>query len=72
MVIADLVKALGYEESPNFIQGSGLEEVPSYSYVFRRAKATCHLHGVYTLSEKEPGKGWRHGCSPSVRLRGHR
>jgi methylase of polypeptide subunit release factors len=52
MPVADLLKDLGYEGAPNFIQGSGLEEVAGYSYVFRRAKSTCHLHGVYTLSEK--------------------
>src|SRR5262249_3892656 len=52
MAVADLVKALGYEGSSNFIQGSGLEEVVGYSYVFRRAKSTCHLHGVYSLSER--------------------
>ena len=52
MAIADLVKALGYDESPNFIQGAGLEEVSGYSYVFRRAKSTCELQGVYTLFEK--------------------
>src|SRR5690349_5936020 len=52
MAVADLVKALGYDSSPNFIQGAGLEEVSGYSYVFRRAKSTCELHGVYTLLEK--------------------
>lgn len=56
MPVADLVKALGYEGSPNFIKGRGLEEVAGYSYVFRRAKSTCRLHGVYTLSEKGQGK----------------
>jgi hypothetical protein len=55
MPVADLLKALGYEGSPNFIQGTGLEEVAGYSYVFRRAKSTCHLHGVYTLNEKGQG-----------------
>lgn len=52
MAVADLVKALGYDGSPNFLQGAGLEEVPGYAYFFRRAKSTCELHGVYTLFEK--------------------
>ncbi len=57
MPVTDLIRALGYKDSPNFIHGSALEAIPAYSYVFRRAQSTCQLRGVYTLSEMARGGG---------------
>jgi hypothetical protein len=49
-----LLETLGYGESSNFIRGGDLEDAPSYSHIFRRARGedSCRLVGVYTLREK--------------------
>jgi methylase of polypeptide subunit release factors len=57
MAVGDLLRALGYDGSPNFLQGKDLVGVPGYSYVFRRAASTCQLRGVYTLNEKSGTTG---------------
>jgi len=46
-----LLKALGYDQSPHFLQGDKLDSVPGYSHIFRRATELCSLSGVYVLKE---------------------
>src|SRR5271157_2626684 len=46
-----LLKVLGYDHSPHFLQGDKLDSVPGYSHIFRRASALCSLSGVYVLRE---------------------
>ncbi|MFI5459872.1 MAG: class I SAM-dependent DNA methyltransferase [Isosphaerales bacterium] len=60
MSVDKLVRELGYEESPNFLQESDFGGVPGYSHLFRRATARCRLKGVYALRD-ESGEG-----SPNV------
>ena len=57
MPLGDLLHVLGYEDSPNFLRGEDLEQVPGHSYVFRRAASTCQLRGVYALNEKSGTTG---------------
>src|SRR5262249_22968718 len=57
MALGDLLRKLGYDGSPNFLQGKDLERVPDYAYVFRRAEATCQLRGVYALNEQTGTRG---------------
>ena len=50
MSVDELVKKLGYSQSPNFLHQSEFGEVPGYSHLFvRGAKGRCRLRGVYTL-----------------------
>lgn len=48
----ELLKKLGYDQSPNFLKGSKLARAPDYGHIFRRAKEKpCRLHGVYALRD---------------------
>ena len=61
---AELIKELGYDDSPNFVTGADLGRVPGYGHIFRRAQnrpeegaqerrkgKSCGLKGVYTLRQ---------------------
>jgi len=50
-MVEELLRSLGYDEEPNFLQvGSReLETAPAYGHVFRRAADTLGLRGVYVL-----------------------
>jgi methylase of polypeptide subunit release factors len=56
MSVDELVRELGYEKSPNFLQEKDFGSVPGYSHLFRRATERCRLKGVYTLKD-EAGEG---------------
>ena len=57
----DLLKKLGYTQSPNFLQGHDLARAPDFGHIFRRAKEkasglrakeeSCGLQGVYALRD---------------------
>lgn len=51
MRIADMIHALGYTDSPNFIHGDGLARAGDYGHVFRRAQDRMRLRGVYALQQ---------------------
>ncbi len=48
----ELIAALDYAESPNFLPASRFNEVPVFAHVFRRAERRCALQGVYLLSNE--------------------
>jgi methylase of polypeptide subunit release factors len=55
MAARRLLSALGYDESPNFLQGDNLRYAPENGSTFRRAAVTCGLQGVYVLRGAAPG-----------------
>jgi hypothetical protein len=50
MELNQVLTALHYDDSPNFLSGSALESDRDFGHVFRRARADCRLKGVYTLN----------------------
>ncbi|MGO8901292.1 MAG: class I SAM-dependent DNA methyltransferase [Isosphaeraceae bacterium] len=54
MSVGSLLRSLGYDKSPHFLQGDRLAVVPGYSHIFRRASQSCSLSGVYVLAEPVP------------------
>jgi len=46
-----LLNSLGYSDSPGFLSGAALSNVSAHTHVFRRAKETFPLHGVYVLGD---------------------
>jgi hypothetical protein len=46
-------EALGYDESPNFVNAVDLRERPfsGYNHLYRKARETCGLQGVYLLRD---------------------
>ena len=50
-----LIRALGYSESLAFLQGERMNAHFGYAHVFRRARQTCHLQGVYALQDAGSG-----------------
>lgn len=50
-----LLRTLGYDESPNFLQGDELRYAPENGSTFRKAEGTCRLQGVYVL--RGPARG---------------
>lgn len=57
MAAKRLVDELGYRDSPNYLQGDALERASGFSHIFRRAKASCQLRGVYALNQRAHGTG---------------
>ena len=56
MILADLVKQLGYEESENYLceDRGDFNHIADYGHLFRRAaKEPCCLKGVYTLRQSD-------------------
>jgi hypothetical protein len=49
--VAKLIQELGYDDSPNFVKGGSLAQIPSLAHVFRRAEQHCGLVGVYALRQ---------------------
>jgi hypothetical protein len=49
MQLSDLLSALQYDRSPNFLTAPRLDHEPDYGHIFRKAREKCGLHGVYTL-----------------------
>ncbi len=48
----ELLRKLGYDQSPNFLRGNDLARAPDYGHIFRRAKEKpCRLQGVYALRD---------------------
>jgi hypothetical protein len=47
----DLIEALGYDRSPNFLRAgrTELDTAPAFGHIFRRAAKYRGLQGVYTL-----------------------
>ena len=50
--ISGLFECLNYSNSPYFYIDSRLEEVTSFSHIFRLAKKKCGLRGVYALEDR--------------------
>jgi methylase of polypeptide subunit release factors len=51
MNVDELISALGYEASPNFLRGDAMGRAIEYAHVFRSARHSCNLQGVYMLQE---------------------
>lgn len=49
--VETLIHELGYDDSPNFLTGGSLEQIPSHAHIFRRAKENCGLIGAYALRQ---------------------
>ncbi|MCI5144459.1 MAG: SAM-dependent methyltransferase [Candidatus Electrothrix sp. AR3] len=45
----ELIKQFGYADSSTFLCGTNLNKAVDYAHVFRKAKESCGLKGVYTL-----------------------
>nr|VFJ62228.1 MAG: N-6 DNA Methylase [Candidatus Kentron sp. DK] len=52
MQTPDLIEILEYKDSPAFLQTGQLDDYPGYAHVFRKARETCGLQGVYTLKDE--------------------
>ncbi len=50
MELNDVLTALEYRGSPNFLQGQSLEADRDFGHIFRKAKIECGLQGVYVLN----------------------
>ncbi|MBF0409701.1 MAG: hypothetical protein HQM10_20340 [Candidatus Riflebacteria bacterium] len=57
---------LNYSGSPFFYEGSRLNEIPSYSHIFRIAKEKCGLIGVYALDRNLDGKSTEKSIVPLI------
>jgi hypothetical protein len=52
MSVAKIIEALGYRDSKNYLQvDKGIDTI-EYAHLFRRAKESSGLHGVYLLREE--------------------
>ncbi|MBZ5560853.1 MAG: N-6 DNA methylase [Acidobacteriia bacterium] len=49
MILEDVLVALQYTGSPNYLSGSALRRDPTYGHILRKAEEACELKGVYTL-----------------------
>jgi len=52
--VEQVLDALGYRESPNFLRPGRhdtFDAATDFGHIFRRAQARCHLHGVYSLRD---------------------
>ncbi len=49
MKVQQLVNELGYADSLYYLRGNALGKYPSYAHVFRQARKSCSLQGVYAL-----------------------
>jgi hypothetical protein len=47
--INQLLDALGYQQSSNYLQGHALDTDRDSGHVFRKAREECNLHGAYVL-----------------------
>ena len=56
MSVTDMLEALGYSDSPNYVTSRGdvLGGLPDYAHIFRKAVPRCRLHGVYGLRPRAP------------------
>jgi type I restriction-modification system DNA methylase subunit len=61
-----ILNVLKYKGSPCFLEGSRLNEYPSYSHIFRRAQKFCNLQGVYTLKEQTDSNSTNKSIIPLV------
>ncbi len=52
MYTTDLIEILEYDQSPAFLQAEQLNAYPGYAHVFRKARETSGLQGVYTLKDE--------------------
>ena len=50
MELNDILNALQYSNSPNFLAGTALESDRDFGHIFRKAQAECKLQGVYALN----------------------
>jgi len=50
MDLNDILNALQYSNSPNFLAGTALESDRDFGHIFRKAQAECNLQGVYALN----------------------
>jgi len=50
MELNDILNALQYSNSPNFLAGMALESDRDFGHIFRKAQAECKLQGVYALN----------------------
>src|SRR5437667_4955276 len=64
MKTAELLKELGYSDSPNFLPLRKLSNDPQHAHIFRRAVKLCALQGVYVL--REDPKSARSVATPVV------
>jgi hypothetical protein len=51
MQTEELIKTLGFADSPRFLRDDGGGQVPQYAQVFRRAFRECGVRGVYLLRD---------------------
>jgi methylase of polypeptide subunit release factors len=51
METSELLDALEYSSSKNYVPAARLSDVPEHAHIFRRAVRSCSLHGVYVLRE---------------------
>ena len=49
ILFMDVLDALNYKTSPNFLLPSEFDAAVDYSYIFRKAAQSCSLQGVYVL-----------------------
>jgi len=54
MAATEIIEALGYHRSPHFLRhdADSFGRAPGFGHIFRKAKETCGLQGVYTLSDR--------------------
>ena len=50
MELNDILNALQYSNSPNFLAGTALGSDRDFGHIFRKAQAECKLQGVYALN----------------------
>jgi hypothetical protein len=50
MDLNDILNALQYSNSPNFLAGTALGSDRDFGHIFRKAQAECKLQGVYALN----------------------
>lgn len=50
MELNDILNALQYSNSPNFLAGAALDADRDFGHVFRKARTDCQLKGVYALN----------------------
>lgn len=49
MILEDVLVALQYTGSPNYLSGDALRHDPNFGHILRKAQVACELQGVYTL-----------------------
>ena len=49
MILQDVLVALQYTGSPNYLSGDSLRHDSNFGHIFRKAQEACQLQGVYTL-----------------------